>query len=60
MLGCDTAAGMMLLPLILYEGKVQLLSWFKNTEDHSWIAVSQSGVMDSPTFAAYMKKSLFH
>ena len=57
-LAAGNAAGLMLPPLILYDGKLHLSERFEGTEDKCVIGVNKSGWMDCPIFADYVKKIL--
>ena len=52
------AAGFMLRPFILFDGKVQLASRFEGTEDKVWIGVNNSGYIDNPNFTAFVVNEL--
>ncbi len=54
-LACGNAAGLMLRPLILYDGKVDLLSRLDGTNDRCWVGTNSSGYMDNDLFTAYFK-----
>lgn len=58
LLACGNAAGHMLRPLILYNGKVHMMSRFEGTGDRCWIGVNASGYMDCEVFTEYVKKEL--
>ena len=53
------ASGRTIRPLILYDGKMHLLSRFDNTEDKVLIAVNTSGVMDNKTLLNYFGREIF-
>jgi hypothetical protein len=57
-LACGNAAGIMLRPLILYDGKVNLVSRLDGTHDQCLIATNASGYMDNVLFTAYIKEEL--
>lgn len=57
-LACGNAAGMMLRPFVLYDGKVQLNSKFEGTENKCLLGVNKSGWMDNPNFTSYIEEEL--
>ena len=58
-LPCGNAAGELLDPVILYDGKCFLEEWFNGTEDKVYIGVNESGTMDTATFYTYIKTVVF-
>ena len=56
-LACGNAAGRMLRPLILYDGKLHATSRF-DEDKRCWIGVNGSGYMDCAVFTAYVKNEL--
>ena len=59
-LACGNAAGVMLRPFVLYDGKVQLLSRLKgNREQVFCVGINRSGWMDNRNFTSYCVKELF-
>ncbi|XP_055344557.1 uncharacterized protein LOC129592525 [Paramacrobiotus metropolitanus] len=52
------AAGEILRPLILFDGKVVLASRFEGTDDKCYIGFNSSGVMDNSTFTSYIREEV--
>ncbi|XP_055330549.1 uncharacterized protein LOC129582943, partial [Paramacrobiotus metropolitanus] len=52
------AAGEILRPLILFDGKVVLASHFNETNDMCHIGFNSSGIMDNATFASYVREEV--
>ncbi|XP_055344218.1 uncharacterized protein LOC129592252 [Paramacrobiotus metropolitanus] len=52
------AAGFILRPLILYDGKMHLTSRIAGTEDRCWLGVNRSGIMDNDVFLEYFEKEV--
>ena len=57
-LAAGNAAGLMLPPLILYDGKRQLMDRLDSTNDECAVAVNASGWMDDCHFTAYVEQFL--
>ena len=57
-LAAGNAAGFMLPPLVLFDGKVQLLDRLDGTDDKCVVGVNASGWMDCPNFTAYVREFL--
>lgn len=51
---CGGDVGFMLRTLILFDGKVQIVSRFDGTDDGCFIGVNDSGVMDNEIFKRYV------
>ncbi|XP_055351928.1 uncharacterized protein LOC129598178 [Paramacrobiotus metropolitanus] len=52
------AAGTILRPLILYDGKMHIASRYRGTQDRCWLGVNHSGVMDTDVFLEYFEKEV--
>lgn len=52
------ADGFAFRPLILYDGKVNLMSRFEGTDDGCWISTNPSGWMDPDIFAEYVREEI--
>ncbi|XP_055356532.1 uncharacterized protein LOC129601694 [Paramacrobiotus metropolitanus] len=52
------AAGEILRPLILFDGKVFLASRFDGTDDRCHMGFNSSGVMDNSTFTSYIREEV--
>ncbi|GAV06170.1 hypothetical protein RvY_16197 [Ramazzottius varieornatus] len=55
---CGDATGRMLRPLVLYDGKVQLESMHRGTDDKLYVAVNDSGTMDADVLTDYFRKEV--
>ncbi|GAU89115.1 hypothetical protein RvY_01706 [Ramazzottius varieornatus] len=56
LLALGNAAGKMLLPLILYKGKMHIESHFADTNDECFLSTNSSGVMDPFVLHDYLEK----
>jgi len=48
----------MFRPLILFNGKVFLTSWFEGLDNLAVVAVNESGMMDPVTLVGYFEKEI--
>ncbi|XP_055349060.1 uncharacterized protein LOC129595950 [Paramacrobiotus metropolitanus] len=50
------AAGEIMRPLILFDGKVMMASRLDGTDDRCYVGVNNSGIMDTETFVNYLRR----